>query len=113
MYFNGLIIFGYCVFKMYSRNLNTFQKVANNNYPKNYLSYNKAKNLILDFDKNDLYTGQESEKKSLEHIWPQSYFIDNHIIKKKDMHLLTQIDLRTNIFRSNYKFMDSKLLETK
>ena len=112
MYINGLIFLGVCFVNVCSRGIHSNSRLFYNYSPKKYLSYNQAKDLILEFDKNDLYTGFESDVKSLEHIWPQSYFIDNHVLKKKDMHLLTQIDLKTNIFRSNYKFIDSKLLKT-
>ena len=78
--------------------------------PIKYQSYNTARNHIINFKNKDTYTGKISKKKSLEHIWPQSYYNKPDKNKKKDMHLLTQIDLKTNIFRSNYKFVDNSLL---
>jgi len=92
------------------REFSCFSELKDLNKPKNYQSYNNARNYIINFKHKDTYTGKKSQRKSLEHIWPQSKYINHDKYKKKDMHLLTQIDLKTNIFRSNYKFVDSNLL---
>jgi len=90
---------------------NNYKDISNNFYPKHYLNYDKVRELTTNFNDTDIYTGRKSQKKSIEHIWPQSFYIKSKNKIKKDMHLVNQVDLETNIFRSNYKYIDAKLLK--
>ena len=93
----------------YVRGYHTLRSLSYQFSPKKYCGYNKVREIIKDFENYDLYTGEKSDKKSVEHIWPQSFFNSKDKKElKKDMYNLSQIDLKTNIFRSNYKFADNK-----
>lgn len=110
----NILLFGSLFLNREARGLHSVRTLSNQFSPKKYCGYNRARNTIIELDNIDLYTGKISKKKSIEHIWPQSYFIsDNKKNIRKDMHILVQIDLKTNIFRSNYKFTDDYQLTNK
>ena len=68
------------------------------------LSQKNARDYIMTICKNDLYTGHYLHNKvwSLEHIIPQSRFMDKR--KRNDLFNLDAIDVRLNSSRGNKKF---------